>query len=143
MINANYRAANKLIAVSDPDGGANFQFDPPSPDGFYASDMAVNVTALSRPGYKFRRWDGDLSGTFRSGTVSMVVPRVVTAQFDRVPFIAPAGIKNAAGDTPVDGVAPVPSSPSTAQALQRVSKLVLRTRSPSRWPAFWFFWETG
>ena len=36
----------------------------------------------------------------------MVVPRVVTAQFDRVPFIAPAGIKNAAGDTPVDGVAP-------------------------------------
>jgi uncharacterized protein (TIGR03437 family) len=29
----------------------------------------------------------------------------VKAQFDRAPFIAPAGIKNAAGDTPVDGVA--------------------------------------
>jgi uncharacterized protein (TIGR03437 family) len=106
VVNANYRTMNKLLTVSDPDGGANFQCDPPSPDGFYAADMAVSVTALSRPGYKFRRWDGDLSGTFRNGTVSMVVPRVVKAQFDRVPFIAPAGIKNAAGDTPVDGVAP-------------------------------------
>lgn len=104
-VNANYRVSNRLIAACDPDGGSDFRFDPPSADGFYASDATVTVTATAKPGYHFRRWDGDLSGTFRSGLVPMSVPRAVRAMLDRVPYIAPAGVKNAAGDTPVDGVA--------------------------------------
>jgi uncharacterized protein (TIGR03437 family) len=35
----------------------------------------------------------------------MSVPRILRAQLDRVPFIAPAGVRNSAGDTPVQGVA--------------------------------------
>ncbi len=104
-VNANYRIANKLTAVSDPDGGADFRFDPPSVDGFYPADVNVMVTAAVKPGYKFRRWEGDLEGTFRSASVLLSVPRIVRAMLDRVPFIAPAGVKNSAGDTPVQGVA--------------------------------------
>ncbi len=104
-VNANYRISNRLTVVSDPDGGADFAFDPLSPDGFYGADATVNVTAAAKAGYRFRRWDGDLSGTYRVGAVPMSAPRTIRAQLDRVPYIAPAGVKNSAGDTPAQGVA--------------------------------------
>ena len=104
-VNANYRISNKLTAVADPEGGADFRFDPPSADGFYPADVPVTVTAAVKPGFKFRRWEGDLDGTFRTGSVFLSVPRIVRAMLDRVPYIAPAGVKNSAGDTPAQGVA--------------------------------------
>ncbi len=104
-VNANYRISNKLTAVSDPEGGADIRFDPSSVDGFYPADTSVTVTAAVKPGYKFRRWEGDMDGTFRTGSVFLSVPRIVRAMLDRVPYIAPAGVKNSAGDTPVQGVA--------------------------------------
>ena len=104
-INANYRVSNKLTAVSDPDGGADFRFDPPSVDGFYSADASVMVTAAVKPGFKFRRWDGDLDGTSRVAAVFLSAPRIVRAMLDRIPYIAPAGVKNSAGDTPAQGVA--------------------------------------
>ena len=104
-INANYRISNKLTAVSDPDGGADFRFDPPSVDGFYPADASVTVSATVKPGFKFRRWDGDLDGTSRAASVFLSAPRIVRAMLDRIPYIAPAGVKNSAGDTPAQGVA--------------------------------------
>jgi len=104
-VNANYRISNKLTAVSDPDGGADIRFSPSSADGFYSADTTVSVAVAVRPGYRFRRWEGDLDGTGRTGSVFMSVPRIVRAMLDRVPFIAPAGVKNSAGDTPAKGVA--------------------------------------
>ncbi len=104
-VNANYRISNKLTAVSDPEGGADIRFDPASVDGFYPADTSVTVTAAVKPGYKFRRWEGDMEGKFRTGSVFLSVPRIVRAMLDRVPYIAPAGVKNSAGDTPVQGVA--------------------------------------
>jgi uncharacterized protein (TIGR03437 family) len=64
------------------------------------------VNAVAKPGFKFRRWGGDLSGTSAVSSLSMSSPRSVVARLDRVPFIAPAGVKNAVGDTPDAVVAP-------------------------------------
>jgi uncharacterized protein (TIGR03437 family) len=105
-LNANYHLMNRLNAGSDPANKAAFTVLPASADGFYpaSANVALNVTA--QPGYKFRRWDGDLSGTMPSGVVAMSAPRAVTAMLDPVPYIAPAGVSNGAGTTPQAGVAP-------------------------------------
>ncbi|BDC50386.1 hypothetical protein F183_A27020 [Bryobacterales bacterium F-183] len=101
-----YRITHQLSAVSDPANGVTFTFDPPGTEGFYSSDAAVTVRAEVKNGYKFRRWEGDLAGTFQQGTLVMNAPRSVLARLDKVPFIPPAGIRNAAGETPDGVVAP-------------------------------------
>jgi uncharacterized protein (TIGR03437 family) len=103
---ANYNRAFRLIAASDPADGVDFSTDPFSPDSFYAADTIVAVTATPRPGFKFRRWGGDLGGVYNIGRITMDSPHIVLASLDRAPYIAPAGIKNAAGDTPDRTVAP-------------------------------------
>lgn len=101
-----YRTFNRLYALADPAGGASFRIEPGSTDGFYPSETTVQVTAVANEGYKFRRWEGDLSGTSAGGFLSMLAPRVARAQLDKVPFIPSAGIRNAAGETPLKAVAP-------------------------------------
>ncbi|HUS06608.1 MAG TPA: hypothetical protein VMZ52_09945 [Bryobacteraceae bacterium] len=104
---ANYRVANRLVALVDPEIGANLRLEPASGDGFYSSETQVNITADTKPGYRFRRWDGDLSGTVKSGTISMSSPRVVRALLEKVPVIASGGVRNAAGGAAeAGGVAP-------------------------------------
>ena len=103
---AAYHLMNRFTASSDPPNGAVYTVTPVSPDGFYDSSSTVAVSLTAQPGYKFRRWDGDLSGTIPSGTVAMSAPRTVRGLLDPVPFIAPAGVANAAGVTPQQGVAP-------------------------------------
>ncbi|MBL8218459.1 MAG: hypothetical protein JNL62_04485 [Bryobacterales bacterium] len=103
---ATYRSYFRLVATADPGTGAVFQVEPSSPDGFYASDTNVIVTAETKPGYRFRRWDGDLTGTYRMGSVQMTVPRVVRALLDITPYAEEAGVRNAAGETPEPLVAP-------------------------------------
>jgi uncharacterized protein (TIGR03437 family) len=83
-----------------------FQFDPQTPDSFYPANSQVTVTAANQPGFKFRRWAGDLTGTYASGFLAMTAPHAVTALMDRVPYIAPTGIQNAAGSGPDAVVAP-------------------------------------
>ena len=104
--NANYHLLNRLSASSDPANGAVWTVLPASADGFYLANANVAVSLAAQPGYKFRRWDGDLSGTIPAGVVTMSAPRVVKALLDPVPYIAPAGVVNAAGATPQAGVAP-------------------------------------
>ena len=58
----------------------------------------VTITAEAKPGFRFRRWDGDLAGTFRSGAVNMSMSRLVRAMLDKVPYVAPTGVRNAAAD---------------------------------------------
>jgi uncharacterized protein (TIGR03437 family) len=105
-LNANYHRLNRLSAASDPLNGAVWTMLPASADGFYPANANVALSLMAQPGYKFRRWDGDLSGTIPSGVVTMSAPRVVKALLDPVPYIAPAGVMNAAGVTPQAGVAP-------------------------------------
>lgn len=105
-LTANYRSLYRLTTVAEPGNSGLLRVEPPSPDGFYEADTVVNLTAETKPGFRFRRWDGDLSGTFRSGNISMTVPRAVRALFDIAPFADQAGVRNAAGETPDAGVAP-------------------------------------
>jgi uncharacterized protein (TIGR03437 family) len=106
VLQANYEVMNQLTLVSNPAGDVTWQVQPPSADGFYAAQSAVQVGVTAVPGYKFQQWAGDLSGTTPSGTVSMNVPRMVTALLTRVPFIAVSGIVNAAATTPQAAIAP-------------------------------------
>lgn len=103
---ANYRMMNRFSAVSDPPNGASWNVQPVSPDGFYDTQTTVAVSLTTLPGFRFRRWDGDLSGTIPSGIVAMTAPRNVRALLDPIPYIAPTGMSNGAGITPQPGVAP-------------------------------------
>jgi hypothetical protein len=103
---ANYRKANRLIVLLDPSDAAGVAAEPTSPDGFYWADASVRVTVEAKSGFRFRRWDGDLSGTSNSGVVNMNASRVVRARFDRIPVVGKYSVVNAAGPTPEPGVAP-------------------------------------
>jgi uncharacterized protein (TIGR03437 family) len=103
---AGYHRLNRLSTASDPVNGALWTVLPAAADGFYLANTNVAVSLTTQPGYKFRRWDGDLSGTIPSGVVTMSAPRAIKALFDTVPYVAPAGVMNAAGTTPQAGVAP-------------------------------------
>ena len=106
ILNANYHVLNRLSTASDPVNGAVWTVVPAAADGFYPANANVALSLATQPGYKFRRWDGDLSGTIPSGVVTMSAPRAVKALFDQVPYLAPAAVVNAAGTTPQAGVAP-------------------------------------
>lgn len=105
ILTANYQALYRLTTSSDPANGASFQVTPASPDMFYQADSVLTVATRDNPGFKFRRWGGDLTGTYAGSNVSMSGPRSAIALMDRVPYIAPAGVKNAGGDTPESFVA--------------------------------------
>jgi uncharacterized protein (TIGR03437 family) len=97
---------NRLAASANPPEGAAWRMSPASPDGYYEANSSVEVTVAPQPGFRFRNWMGDLSGNSPSGAVMMNAPRVVQAMLDRIPYIAPAGVSNAAGATPFAAVAP-------------------------------------
>jgi uncharacterized protein (TIGR03437 family) len=105
-LTASYEYCHRLAVSSDPEGGSNFRYEPPSTDGYFAAGAYVAVIAQPKPGYQFRRWEGDLSGSLRTGFLKMTGPRTVRAVLDQVPYVAPTGVRNAAGDPSVPGVAP-------------------------------------
>jgi uncharacterized protein (TIGR03437 family) len=101
-----YRTMNRLTVAADPADGATWRMQPGSPDGFYEAGASVTVTAVSQPGFRFRRWAGDASGSAPATTVAMSAPRSVAAMLERIPYIAPAGVASAAGAPADAGVAP-------------------------------------
>ncbi len=103
---ANFHASYLLTAAAKPSAGATFKLNPPSPDGYFAEGTSVSVMPVVSGGYKFVRWEGDLSGGLSPGYLTMTSPRTVVADLVAVPFITPAGITNAAGNTPDGSVAP-------------------------------------
>ncbi len=100
-----YHPMNRLVVASDPADGASWRMQPASSDGFYDAQATVIVSVTALPGFRFRRWTGDVSGTSSVASVPMNTPRLVEAMLDRVPFISPAGVANAAGSTPEKAVA--------------------------------------
>jgi len=105
-VNANYHTSWALATASDPANQAQFKIIPSSPDGYFADGTQLTITAVPNPGYKFTRWNGDLAGVFTTAYLTMSAPHSVTATLAATPFIAPAGIKNAAGDTPNGTIGP-------------------------------------
>jgi len=57
---------------------------PPSPDGYYNSGAAVQLTAAPNAGYQLANWSGDLTGTANPQTLTMSAPHNVTANFSAV-----------------------------------------------------------
>lgn len=106
QVTANFRTAYRVRVTTDPEGAAQITTEPPSADGFLPADTFVTVTAKAGPGYRFRRWSGDLSGAFTSATATLTRPVHAVAGFDKVPFIAETGVRNAAAETPSKTVAP-------------------------------------
>ena len=104
-LTAAYHVMNRFSASTDPVNGAIYTVTPSSGDGFYAASTMVSVSLTAQPGYRFRRWAGDLSGTIPSGMVAMTAPRAVQGLLDPVPYLSPTGVMNAAGVTPQGGVA--------------------------------------
>jgi uncharacterized protein (TIGR03437 family) len=105
-ISANYQTLYQLSAASNPANGVTFHFSPSSSDMFYAQNAQVAVSAVANPGFTFVRWNGALSGTSPSGVVTMAAPQSVVALMNKVPYIAPAGVQNAASSTASSRVAP-------------------------------------
>jgi uncharacterized protein (TIGR03437 family) len=97
---------NSLTTTATPLRGAEWRISPSSLDGFYDSATKVEIRVLARPGYRFGSWSGDLSGSTPSGTLTMNVPRSVTAQLNSVPFIGRSGVSNGAASGPQMAVAP-------------------------------------
>jgi uncharacterized protein (TIGR03437 family) len=106
VITANYHTSYLLASTSNPSGAATFQYTPASPDSFFPAGTQVTVAAVAKGGYKFDRWNGDLTGTYSPGYLTMSSPHSVTAVLDTIPYIAPAGVQNAAGQTPDGSIAP-------------------------------------
>jgi uncharacterized protein (TIGR03437 family) len=104
-ISANYHLMNLLVVSSAPPNGASWSMQPSSPDGYYDSATTVVVSVTPLPGYRFRAWSGDISGTRPAGAVLMSVPRAAQALLDTVPYISPTGVANGAGATPQTAVA--------------------------------------
>ncbi len=104
-LTASYQPAFRLLAFTDPPEGGTVRLDPPSADGYYPAETFVTATAETKPGFQFRRWDGDAAGTFNKTYLTLSGPRLLRANLDRVPYVAPAGVRNAAGETPQEGIA--------------------------------------
>ena len=105
-IGANYHLMNFLATAAVPTGGVAWNMQPGSPDGFYDAATTVNVTVAPQPGYRFRQWTGDANGAALTAAVAMNVPRSVQANLDKVPYVGPSAVVNAAGGDPNRGVAP-------------------------------------
>jgi uncharacterized protein (TIGR03437 family) len=106
VYNAEYHGSHRILAYSDPEPGAKFQFTPESADGFFPEGATVQIKVVPNPGFKFLIWGEDLSSKSSQEQLVVAGPTSVVAKMEKVPFIAPAGIRNAAGDTPDGTVAP-------------------------------------
>jgi uncharacterized protein (TIGR03437 family) len=105
-ISANYQTLYQLSAASNPSNGVTFHFSPSSSDMFFTQNAQVTVNAVANPGFTFVRWNGALSGTYPTGVVTMAAPQSIVALMNKIPYIAPAGVQNAASSTASSRVAP-------------------------------------
>jgi uncharacterized protein (TIGR03437 family) len=103
---ARYRRLEKLTLISDPPAGAVFKSEPaPEPGSWFPIGTKVQLTAEVQPGYKFRQFEGALSGQINTGWLTMSSPATVVARLDKIRQLAEQSVRNAAGETPVKAVA--------------------------------------
>ncbi len=106
VLTAQYHGSHRFQVYSDPENGAKFKFSPESTDGFYSEGANVQVTVVPNTGFKFIIWGEDLQSKNATESLPIAGPSIAVAHMEKVPQIAPAGIRNAAGDTPDGTVAP-------------------------------------
>ncbi len=107
VVTANYHTSYLLTTGSTPTGAATFQFTPSSPDSFFAAGTQVTVTAVAKGSIQVQPLEWRPYRIVQHGLPHpMTSPHQVTAILDVVPFVAPTGVQNAAGQTPDGSVAP-------------------------------------
>jgi uncharacterized protein (TIGR03437 family) len=100
-VTARYQYLHRLNLLSDPEGGANWKLEPAAGPGyFFTAGVPVEISVTANEGFKFRRWDGALSGTYAQGSVTMSSPLTVVARFYEVPSLPKGAVRNAAAETP-------------------------------------------
>lgn len=106
-LTARYQYLHRLTLLSDPEEAAVFKLTPAaSPEGFFTAGVRIQLEVEAKPGFKFRRLEGALTGTMPTGSLTMNRPYTVAARFDRVPELPEGAVRNAAGETPDNVVAP-------------------------------------
>lgn len=106
-LTAKYRYLQKLTAIADPEQGAEWVFDPaPETGSWFPAGTQLSVTAKVARGYKFKRFEGALTGLYNTGWLTMNAPATVVARLEKMPALQDAAVRNAAGETPEPGVAP-------------------------------------
>jgi len=106
-ITAYYQTSYRLALATSPAGAGIWRISPASADGYYIAGSAVSIGIDAASGMKFHGWSQDLSGAANPQSLTMDGPHAVLARFDKLPDTPPPPtIGNAAGDTPVNAVAP-------------------------------------
>lgn len=78
---ANFASQYRLTTTVSPPYGGALNITPASPDGYYAIDTNVQLTATASFGYVFAGWSGDLSGNANPQSLAISAHRNVTAMF--------------------------------------------------------------
>jgi uncharacterized protein (TIGR03437 family) len=101
-----YQQQNHLALSAMPPEGASFAVTPAATDGFYNAGALVSISAQLALGFRFAGWTGDLYGSALAAALSLDSPKVAVLRLDRVPTIAPTGVRSAAMEALPDSVAP-------------------------------------
>ena len=105
-LSVSYQTMYLVAAASSPTTAGSVLLQPVSPDGFYPANSQLQATVAQNPGFQFRSWQGDLAGAQALASLSISGPKSIGAVFAPVPYLPPAAVQNAAGTTPMNGVAP-------------------------------------
>jgi len=79
-VTANFSQEFNLAANANPLAGGTV-----TGGGVQASGISASITASANPGYTFKDWSGDCSGTVLTCTVTMDQDKTVTANFSQAP----------------------------------------------------------
>ncbi len=103
---ARYRRLEKLTLIADPPAGVMFKMEPaPEPGSWFETGTKLELTAEAQPGYKFRQFEGAITGQQSTGWLTMSTAATVVARMDKVRQLAEQSVRNAAGETPLKAVA--------------------------------------
>jgi uncharacterized protein (TIGR03437 family) len=105
-LSASYQMMYMVASAATPPAAGSVVLQPPSPDGFYPANTLLQASVSQNPGFAFRTWQGDVVGLQPAATLTVSGPKTIGAVFGPVPYLPPAAVQNAAGSSPVNGVAP-------------------------------------
>lgn len=105
-LRAEYQMQHRFGMVVEPAEGALCNVEPRAADGYYDAGAELTVHLDPYPGYRITGWEGDWTGSRTFGVVRMSAPKSVRARLEAVPYLPDAAVRNAAGETPQESVAP-------------------------------------